>query len=111
MVTKEPIPDETEGLRRRVRDLAARSTLSAVWSRSDAREIADGLASVLCRALPVAFVYVRVSGPDGKTAIEVACTHRGRTPAQQVYEIGQELEPLLRSGNPGQAPTIANPLG
>jgi PAS domain S-box-containing protein len=104
-------PDETLSLRRCVRELAALSTLSAAWSRSDPREIANGFAHVLCRALPVAFVYVRVSGPVGKPALEVARTPRGPTPAQQVHEIGQELESLLKTGNPDQILAIANPFG
>jgi PAS domain S-box-containing protein len=94
-----------------MRELAALSTLAAAWSRSGPREIADGLAHVLSRALPVAFVYVRVSSPAGKGALEVARTPRGPTPAGQVHEIGKELEPLLKPGSPNLTPAIANPFG
>jgi hypothetical protein len=93
MQTTRAILDETESLRRCVQELAALSTLAAAWSRGKPPEIADGLANVLCRALPVAFVYVRLSGQGGRAAVEVARTPRGPVSAHQVHEIGRELEP------------------
>src|SRR5579883_967701 len=111
MDPKQPVPDEAQALRRCVRELAAVSTLSAAWSRSDVREIAEGLCRVLCRSLPAAFAYVRATGEREKVAAEVASTHRGLVPPEQTQEIGKTLEPLLKSGNPDQTPTIANPFG
>src|SRR5579871_1720505 len=98
MDTKQVIPDETQALRRCVRELAALSTLSAAWARNDAREIAEGLCRVLCRSLPAAFTYVRVHGPCGTAAVEVAGTQRGTVPPHQAREVGTTLEPLLKSG-------------
>lgn len=111
MQTTQPMSGETQSLRRCVRELAALSAVSAAWSQSAPREIADGLGSAICRTLPVAFVYIRVSGPAGQPAIEVAHTHRGPIPARQAHEIGRKLQPLLKPGNPDQPPAIANPFG
>jgi PAS domain S-box-containing protein len=111
METEHPVPDETQALRRCVRELAALSTLSAAWSQSDIRDIADGLCRVLCRSLPATFVYVRVTGQAGTVAVEVACTPRGPTSVNQTQDIGRVLEPLLESGSPDRALTIANPIG
>ena len=58
----EQTTDETHGLRRCVRELAALSVLSAAWGRTGPQGIADGLAEVLMRSLPPAdFVYARVN--------------------------------------------------
>jgi PAS domain S-box-containing protein len=104
--------DETQSLRRCAQELSALSTLAATWSRSEPREVADGLANVLCRALPVVFAYVRLSGHDGKTAVEIARTRRGPAAADQVQKIGLQLEPRLGPGNADQkAPAIENPFG
>src|SRR5579884_3125688 len=102
MDPKRPIPDEAQALRRCVREMAAVSTLSAAWGRSDVREIAEGLCRVLCRSLPVAFAYVRATGECEMVAAEVAATQRGLVPPDQTQEIRKALEPLLRSDNPDQ---------
>ncbi|MEP7381535.1 MAG: GAF domain-containing protein, partial [Gemmatimonadota bacterium] len=111
MDTEQPTPDETQALRRCVRELAALSALSAVWSRSELHEIAEGLCRVLPRSLPLEFAYVRVSGHGGKGAVEVAETQRGSLPLQQIQVIAKILDPLLPSGSPDQTLSIANPLG
>lgn len=106
-----PTSDETEGLRRCVRELAALSTLSAVWSRQDQREIASGLCRVLLRSLPAAFTSVRWSGPHGMSTVEVAKTVRGSTLEHQRQEIGNTLDLLLKSVGHDQALSIPNPFG
>jgi len=111
MDTKQAVPDETQSLRRCVRELAALSTLSAVWSKSDLREIAEGLSGVLSRSLPLALAYVRVCGQNGKVSVEAARTSQGPIPAHQTQQIGKNLEPLLKSNSPHQTPTIPNPCG
>lgn len=110
MDTKHTIPDETQTLRRCVRELAALSTLSAVWSRSVPQEIAEGLCRVISSSLRAPFVYVRVGGQGGKVAVEVAGTPRGPIPSNQTQEIGKTLVPLLQSGSPNP-PTLASPFG
>ncbi len=111
MDTKQPIAEETQALRRCVRELAALSTLSAVWSRNDVGQIAEGLCRVLCRSLPAAFTYVRVNGPLETVAAEVAGTQQGVIRSSQAQELEKILEPLLKSNRPDQTPTIANPFG
>jgi PAS domain S-box-containing protein len=108
---KQCIPDETEALRRCVRELAGLSTLSAVWSRTEVGDLAEGLCQVVARALPAAFVYVRVVGQRGTVAVETAGTPQGPIPPEQVREIGTTLEPVLQSGGSDPAPRIANPFG
>jgi PAS domain S-box-containing protein len=103
--------EEMQALRRCVRELAAFSTLSAVWSRGEAREIAEGLCRVLCRSLPAAFVYVRIDGRYGTGAAEVAGTQRGLLPADQVRRAGELLTPALKPGAADQTFTGPNPLG
>jgi PAS domain S-box-containing protein len=110
MIETQPIRDDTQALRHCVRELAALSTLSAVWSRSDPKEIAEALGVVLSRSLTVTFVYVRLSGQDG-IAVEVAWTRRGPLPASQTREVVKALEPLLAPGSLDQTPTIDNPFG
>ncbi|HVK19446.1 MAG TPA: PAS domain S-box protein [Fimbriiglobus sp.] len=111
MDPKQPVPDETQTLRRCVRELAALSTLSAVWSRSDPREVAEGLCRVLSSSLPAALVYIRINGHCGTVAVEVAGTQRGPIQSDQTREIGTTLEPLLGSGSHDQTPAIADPFG
>jgi hypothetical protein len=61
MDTNRASADDAQVLRRCVRELTALSTLSAVWSGRDLGQIAAGLSGVLCRSLPVALVYVRLT--------------------------------------------------
>lgn len=113
MTTEPPqtLPDETHGLRRCVRELAALSVLSAVWIRSEPREIAQGLSAVVSRSLPLALVYVRVNGLSSSTAVEVAGNPQGPISANQTKEIGKHLEPLLETGQSAQNVTIRDPFG
>lgn len=102
--------DEAESLRRCVRELAALSTLSAVWERNNARDIAEGLCRVLCRGLPAALAYVRLSGRSGNVTVEVAGNERGPLSENETDQIARLVAPFLESANPHQAPTVANPL-
>ncbi len=104
-------PDDKQTLRHCVRELAALSTLSAAWSGSGPKEIAEGLSGVLFRSLRLDLVYVRVNDLSGGVAFETARTPHGPIPAGQAHAIGRILEPLLENGNPTSATDIANPLG
>jgi PAS domain S-box-containing protein len=94
-----------------VRELAALAALSAAWSQSGPPEIADGLAGVLCRALPVAFVYVRVNGATGKLAVEVARTPDGPVSTARTRLIAQATDAFVKDGTADATPTIPNPFG
>ena len=111
MQPPQALPDETQGLRRCVREMAALSVLSAVWVRNEPREIAKGLSAVVSRCLPLALVYVRVYGLDGASTIEVAQTPQGPIPTGQTQEIGKDLEPLLKTSQSDQSVTIPDPFG
>jgi PAS domain S-box-containing protein len=104
MDANRPGADDAQALRRCVRELAALSTLSAVWGGSDPRQIAAGLSGVLCRSLSVAFVYVRLATNDDG-AVEAASAAQGPLAADSVDTLRTTLEPVLtKSGT--DAPTI-----
>lgn len=109
--TKQATPEETQTLRRCIRELTALSMLSAVWSGNDVREIAEGLCRVLSSSLNATFVYVSVGGPNGVKAFNSAINVRESSPSIQAHEIAKTLDPLLKSGSVGQTPTIPNPFG
>jgi PAS domain S-box-containing protein len=103
--------DDSQTLRRCLRELAALSALSAVWSGRDARQIASGLSGVLCRSLPVALVYVRLNDEEGTTPLEAACTPHGALPAGRVEVLGRTLEPLLKSSGTDSTAAMPSPFG
>lgn len=103
--------DDERTLRHCVRELAALSTLSAAWSQSGPREIAEGLSGVLFRALRLDLVYVRVNNLSGGAAVETGRTPQGPMPADRVQMLGTRVEPLLKNGHSSAATAIAHPLG
>src|SRR5687768_4937047 len=104
------LPDDAQTLRRCVRELAALSTLSAVWTNNDLQQIADGLAGVVLRALPLSLVHVRLYGFDGSIAVEIARTPHGLVPAAERAAIGEALGPMLANADAGHA-SIRDPFG
>src|SRR5687767_9092538 len=102
--------DESQALRRCVRELAALSTLSAVWSGSDLPQIAAGLSAVLCRSLPVEFVYARLNNADGTMAVEAGSTPEGPLPAERIEILSSSLEPLLTT-SASHPVTMPSPFG
>src|SRR5687767_10617006 len=87
--------DDSQALRRCVRELTALSTLSAVWSGRDLPQIAAGLSGVLCRSLPVEFVYVRLNSAEGTKAVEAGSSPEGALPAERVEILSQSLGPRV----------------
>jgi signal transduction histidine kinase len=106
----QPAPDETQSLRRCIRDLVALSALSATWDRADAQGVAGSLADVLLRSLQVEFVYVRVPGLADDADFEVVRLHSGKETAGLARAVGGALEPWLECGL-GSSPMTANPVG
>ena len=102
--------DDAPTLRRCVRELAALSTLSAVWANNDLQQIADGLAGVVLRALPLSLVHVRVHGFDGSIAIEIARTPHGPVSAAATAAISEALGSVLANADAGHA-SIRDPFG
>jgi PAS domain S-box-containing protein len=111
MDTNSASADDSQALRRCLRELAALSTLSAAWSGSDVRQIATGLSGVLCRSLPVAVVYVRLDSEDGTKAVEAASSPEGTLAAERAEILSRTLEPLLTRTGAQPAGTIASPFG
>jgi PAS domain S-box-containing protein len=111
MDTNRASADDPQALRRCLRELAALSTLSAAWSGSDVRKIAAGLGGVLCRSLPVAFVYVRLTSEDGTKPVEAASSPQGALTAERAEIISRSLEPLLTRAGVHSAAVIPSPFG
>lgn len=59
-------------LQRALRDLVALSSVPAAWVGREPPAIAAGLADVLVNTLYLDFAFVRLCGPDGGAAVEVA---------------------------------------
>ena len=83
-------------LRRYLRDLVAVSTLSAVWSRRDPQLIAQSLADIACRSLPVAVTYVRL-GKDDASRVEAAGAPTGPLTPEQAQSIGRAVRSIADS--------------
>ena len=110
MDANHPGADDAQALRRCVRELAALSTLSAVWGGSDPRQIAAGLSGVLCRSLSVAVVYVRLTTEDDG-AVEAASEAQGPLAADRIDTLRSILEPVLTKRGTDTAPVVPNPFG
>jgi PAS domain S-box-containing protein len=59
-------------LQRALRDVVALSAVPAAWVGREPPAIAAGLADVLVNTLYLDFAFVRLSGPDGSAAVEIA---------------------------------------
>jgi PAS domain S-box-containing protein len=102
--------DDSQALRRCVRELAALSTLSAVWTGSDLPQIAAGLSAVLCRSLPVEFVYVRLNAAAGSQAVEAGSSPEGALPVERIEILSSTLAPLVRT-SATHSVTMPSPFG
>src|SRR5690348_14702997 len=111
MPSMQPSPDESQELRRCVRDLVALSTLPAVWGNADPLGVGRGLAEVLLRVLAADFVYVRLSGRAGGPPREAARTRNRAEPESRAGEIGRALAPWLSLDAAEAPPSIPNPVG
>ena len=107
MDANRPGADDAQALRRCVRELAALSTLAAVWRGSEPRQIAAGLSGVLCRSLSVAVVFVRLTAEDDE-AVEAASVAAGPLPAERVETLRRILEPVLRTVGTDTPPAVPN---
>ena len=105
-----PGADDAQALRRCVRELAALSTLSAVWGGSDRRQIAAGLSGVLCRSLSVAVVYVRLTTEDDGT-VESASAPSGALSGERVDRLRRTLEPILTTRGADTTTVVRSPFG
>src|SRR4051794_17150063 len=107
----EPISDESQTLRRTMRDLVALSALPAVWAGYQPLQVAEGLADVLLSTLRLDLVYLRLPGPAEGRDIEIARTAGGPATPEQTRDLGRALAPWLDGGSADPAPSIPNPAG
>ena len=107
----EKVSDETQALRRTMRDLVALSALPAVWVGYQPRQVAEGLADVLLATLRLDLVYLRLPGQTQGQEIEVARTTGRSARADQARDMGRALAPWLDGGSADPAPSIPNPAG
>jgi PAS domain S-box-containing protein len=110
MDANRPGADDAQALRRCVRELAALSTLSAVWDASDARQIAAGLSGVLCRSLSAALVYVRLTTDDAGV-VEAASAAQGPLAADQIDTLRRALAPALSTRAIDTPGVVPSPFG
>ena len=66
--------DKPQDLRRCIRDLAALSTLPAIWKDYDSRQIADSVAAALISMLDADVIYVSAPGLRDEAEVEVTRT-------------------------------------
>lgn len=103
--------DDIQALRRCIRDLAAVSSLSAVWSGYDAQRIAESLADVLLARLRLDFIYVCVKSAIPGVRLEVARTEDQLPSDGQAHRLGRVLEPWLNVQGIYPSVRLRNPIG
>jgi PAS domain S-box-containing protein len=118
------VPDETQRLRRTLRDLVALSALSAVWVDQEPARIAEGLAEVLLRVLGLEFSLVRLTDHTGESASEIVRTCRPPGPDRGCAADPSAAEAILQAAAPwldtgttprdrrfASVPGLSNPIG
>jgi PAS domain S-box-containing protein len=103
--------DETQHLRRGMRDLIALSTLPALWTAADRLGIAESLAEALQRMLSADFIYLRLRGPSGDPPVEAARTPQMTGPPIKPPVLREALEPWLNLQGAATTENIPNPIG
>jgi signal transduction histidine kinase len=92
---EEKIAEELFNLRRNMRDLAALSTLPAIWGGNDQGRIADSLADVLAKALSLDLIYIKFARNGTKCGTEVARCSQIRDSAENREVIGRAIAAWL----------------
>ena len=109
MIDSSPL-DEGESLSRTMRDLVALSVLPAIWRRSEPLEVAQSLAGVLERTLPLALVGVLLSPSADADAQQVVRGAGRLLDADEARAVVRALEPAF--GLAERAPeTVDSPFG
>jgi signal transduction histidine kinase len=111
-------PDVGE-LRRCISDVAALSTLSAVWAGASRSKIAEGLAEVVQKTLGVDLVYVGLRPTANSAAVDASCCKRS-SDATVCDAIRAELAPWVQQAGAAQktpplsvggVPMLVTPIG
>ena len=98
-------------MRRCLRDLVALSMLSAVWSRSEPKRIAQDLADVVCRSVSARFVYVSLRHTLDVAPWTVLSTPAGSASSEQRRELTAIVEAFLQRRTHDVVSTLPNPFG
>jgi PAS domain S-box-containing protein len=93
-----------------MRDLVALSTLPAVWTGLGPQGIARSLADALLNTLSLDLIYVRLAGPSGEGAVEVARSQRRPNVAHD-EAVTAAVAPLLKDDRAEPPATIPDPFG
>jgi PAS domain S-box-containing protein len=95
-------------LRRCIRDLVALSTLPAIWTSYNPRQIADSMAAALLSMLAADFVYITLRGDKGEPPVETI-----HVKTSTGSDVGKTILAILRDmwlGRCEQTGVITNPF-
>ena len=87
--------EEVARLRRCLDDLASITALPALWTSAEPSQIADTLLDALRETLRLAFVFVRLSDPDGGPAVEMVRVGRPLQRITRARDIGEVIDSAL----------------
>ena len=106
----EVLHDDTQTLRRCIRDLLALSALPALWKSLDARQIAESIAEALVSMLDAEFVHIMLPPQAGEPVVEVT---RIRDPAaaDSLNAIHRAVVKSLAGQSLDATAEVPNPLG
>ncbi len=104
--------DDSNQLRRTLREVVALSTLPAIWASYDESGIAQSLASVLLDSLAIDFIYVRIA-PSGvrQPPIELIRDRECTTTPEESRRAAAALARLLALERADVPSSIPHPLG
>ncbi len=97
-------------LRRCIRDLVALSTLPALWTRYNPKEIIDSLALASLSMLAVDFIYILFRPDPEAPAIEVAYVQGAEASLATARAIGRVVTPNCARAD-GEPHVVPNPVG
>jgi PAS domain S-box-containing protein len=87
--------DEISSLRRTMRDLVALSALPAIWTGYHSERIAESLADILLRLLPLEFIYIRLPRESAAGVMEIIRCSQIGDKAERRQAIGRAVAPWL----------------
>lgn len=111
MTMTQTASDESQHLRRCIRELLALSAQPAIWIDYDSERMAESLADVLLNTLRADFVYLHIKGRSDEPGLEIVRTPQGEATPSLAQDIRRSLAPVLRIERSGPATVISNPMG
>jgi two-component system sensor histidine kinase/response regulator len=102
--------DDSDALRRALRDIVAFSVLPALWCQFEPRELAESLAQVLQNTLHLPLVYVRLQMLPTGGVEEIARTQQ-LCSSIEAAELGRLLADVLEQDSTDPPLSLQNPAG